>query len=137
METILADWQSGRSTTAVSNFVAADWSARPLFTNGSALNLTEGEFRARIQSMLDPEAVASMGTNLMAEIDPIKRLAAAVGQEGQQAAAQHDYAKARKYFAALQNFGVALDSTNSLGLLRMVGQGLRKRSEIELGKLPE
>jgi hypothetical protein len=137
MGPIMKDWLSGNQAAAVSNFVQADWKARPLFPAGSRLNLTEDEFRSQIRSLFTPESVNAMGTNLYAEIDPMKRLAAAVGQAGQQAAAQHDYAKARKYFTALQQCGDALDGTNSLALVKMVGQGLKKRAETELSKLPQ
>jgi hypothetical protein len=137
MQPILKAWQSGDQRTAVSNFVQADWSSRPLFPAGSSLNLTEDEFRSQVRSLFTPESVNIMGTNLLAEIEPMKRLAAAVGQSGQQAAAQHDYPKARKYFTALKQCGEAIDGTNSLALLKVVGQGLKNRADIELGKLPQ
>jgi hypothetical protein len=132
----LAAWQKGNQAAAVSNFVQADWNSRPLFPVDSRLNMTEEEFRSRVRSLFTPESVNAMGTNLFAELEPIKRLAAAVGQAGQKAAAERDYAKARKYFTALQQCGAALDSTNSLALLQAVGQGLKSRADLELNKLP-
>jgi hypothetical protein len=137
LQSILTVWQNGEHATAISNFVQADWTSRPLFPVGSSLNLTEDEFRSQVRSMFSADAVNAMGTNLMAELEPIKRLAAAVGQAGQKAAVEQDYPTARKHFTALKQCGEALDGTNSLGLLKLVGQGLRKRAEIELSKLPQ
>ncbi len=44
-------------------------------------------------------------------------------------------AEARKYFTSLKQCGAALDSPDSLTLAQLVGQGLKKRADMELAKL--
>lgn len=108
-----------------------------LFAPGSVLNLSEAEFRASIQNKRGPDAVARMGTNVMAEVQPLKALAAAVAQAGTKAAGREDYLSARKHFTALRQCGEALERPNTLAILQLLGQGFRKRAEAELAKLPQ
>src|ERR1035441_2937394 len=42
----LTAWQQGDKAAAVSSFLAADWSARPLFAADSPLSLSESQFKA-------------------------------------------------------------------------------------------
>jgi hypothetical protein len=136
LQAALSNWEQGDKETAVSNFVEASWGARPLFPPGSALNLSEEEFRARIQALASPEAVARMGSNLMAEVQPLKTLAGAVAQSGANAVAQQNYDRAREHLEALRQCGQALDTADSLAILRLLGQGFKKRADAEMEKLP-
>lgn len=123
-------WQQGNKSTAVSRFLAADWSARPLFPTNSVLSLSEDQFDALSGS----EAQAKSG-QMMSQLDLLKQVAAAVVQAGQDAAAKGDTAQARKYFTSLEQCGAALDGTNCLKLVQLVGQGFEKRAKAESAKL--
>ena len=99
----LTAWQQGDKATAISSFLAADWSARPLFAADSPLSLTEGDFAAL--STADRQAKSGV---LTAQLDSFKKLAAAVRQAGSDAAAKGDATQARKCFTSLKQCGTAL-----------------------------
>ena len=65
----------------------------------------------------------------------LKELAAAVAQAGIDAAAKQDPAQARKHFTSLKQCGEALDSPGSLAIVKLVGQGIKKRAGAELSKI--
>jgi hypothetical protein len=133
---ILFAWQQGDKSTAISNFLAADWTRRPLFSSNSILNLSEDQFRAKATG-LDPNRSQALGTNMFAELNAFRKVTAAVTQAGTNAAALKDFPAARRHFVAVQRCGEALDSTNSLKIVQMVGSAIKKRAEKELQKLPE
>jgi hypothetical protein len=65
-------WEQGDKSTAISSFVGADWTARPLFSSSSASSLSEAQFRAL------PEAARQAKSNgMLAQLDVLKQLAAA------------------------------------------------------------
>ncbi len=131
-QSAITAWQQGDKAAAVTRFVETDWTSRPLFASGSALSLTEDQFKALSNS----ERQTKSG-EMMPQLDSLKQLAAAVAQAGQDAAAKGDAAQARKHFAALNECGAALDSSDSLALVRLVGQGLKKRAVTEMSKLTQ
>ena len=137
----LAAWQQGDRTGAVSNFVTTDWSAGPLFAPDSILSLTEAEFsgrvKPRIPGFVRTGAIEAVRVQMTKELATMKQLAAAVAQAGRDAAATNDVALARKHFTSLQQFAAALDTTNSLSILRLDGQAIKKRAERELATLPQ
>jgi hypothetical protein len=127
-QSALTAWQQGDKAAAVTSFVGTDWSSRPLFASGSTLSLSEDQFKTlpdweRRRSEMGPQ------------IDSLKRLAAAVARAGRDAAEKGDVAQARKHFAALRECGAALDTSDSLAMLRLVGQGMKKRAEEEMSRL--
>jgi hypothetical protein len=126
----LTAWQQGDKAAAVSSFLAADWTARPLFAADSPLSLTESQFAAL--SAADRQAKSSV---LTAQLDSFKQLAAAVRQAGTDAASKGDAAQARKCFTALKQCGTALSGPDCLSLVQLVGQGLIKRADTELAKI--
>jgi serine/threonine protein kinase len=131
----LAAWQQGDTIGAVSNFLAADWSAGPIFAPESMLSLTESEFLAKVQPASgrgitrDTEA---KGEQMLGELRTMKELVAAVTQAGHEAAATGNVALARKHFLSLQQFGAALDHYNSLNILRLEGRAIKKKADAEL-----
>jgi hypothetical protein len=131
---ILTAWQQGNTSAAVSQFRDADWSARPFFVAGSTLNLTEEQFRSRFSSFT-PDEMESKRQEMMAPLDTLKRVGAAAAQAGRDAAAKEDLVAARKYFTSLLRCGEALDSPESLALLKLVGQGMKRRADAELATL--
>src|ERR1035438_7674828 len=62
----LAAWQQGDKAAAVSSFLGADWSARPLFAAGSVLSLSEAQFKAL--SNADRQAKANEMTAQLASL---------------------------------------------------------------------
>ena len=129
-QSVMTAWQQGDKTAAVAGFVETDWSARPLFASDSMLSLSEDKFKALSNS--ERQAKSS---KMFQQIDSLKRLAAAVAQAGQDAAAKGDAAQARKHLTSLREFGSAIDTSNSLALLRLVGQAEKKRADREMSKL--
>jgi len=126
----LTAWQQGEKAAAVSSFLAADWSARPLFAAGSALSLNENQFKAL--SDADRQAKSS---ELTAQLASFKQLASAVAGAGRDAASKGDVALARKYFTSLKECGTALDSPDCMDILRLVGRSFKKLADTELAKI--
>ena len=129
-QSALTAWQQGDKPAAVTSFVETDWSRRPLFAPGSVLSLTEEQFKA----LSDAERQAK-SREMLPQVESLKQLAAAVAQAGRDAAANGDAAQARNHFTALKECGAALDTPDSLALVRIVGQGLKRRADAELSKL--
>lgn len=127
---VLTAWQNGDTSAAVSNFLAADWSARPLFAADSPLSLSESQFKA----LSDAER-AAQSKDMMAEVTSLKQMAQAVVKAGQNAVSQGDAVQARKYFTSLQQCGTALQSPDCLQLVQLVGKAFVKMSETELAKI--
>lgn len=137
----LTAWQQGDRAGAVSTFLTADWTAGPLFAPDSMLSLTEAEFSGQMRPLRMPGFMTTGGiearrVQMTKELATMKQLAAAVAQAGRDAAT-NDVALARRHFTSLQRFAAALDTTNSLGILRLDAQAIRKRAERELAALPQ
>lgn len=126
----LTAWQQGDQAGAISNFVAANWSAGPLFAADSPLSLSETQFRA-----LSAVERQVKGGELDAQLKSLKLLVAAVVQAGEAAATKGDTAQATKCFTALKQFGAALNSPNSTDLVKLVGQSFEKTAIAESAKL--
>ena len=123
-------WQEGDTAGAVSNFVAADWSARPLFASDSTLSITEAQ--VRLLSAADSKTKAK---DLGLQLDLLKKLAAAVIQAGTNSAAHGDFAQARKYFVSLEQFGTAMNDPAHVKLVQLVGMSIKQRANSELTKI--
>src|ERR1035441_3355763 len=115
------------SSDVVSKFVATDWSARPLFPASSVLNLSEDQFKAL--PIADEQAKSS---EMISQLAAVRKSAAAGFEAGGRAAASGDVGRARKCFMSGKQCGKALDSTNCLDLVRLVGQGFEKRADAGL-----
>jgi predicted small lipoprotein YifL len=126
----LTAWQQGDRAAAVSSFLAADWSARPLFAAGSILNLSESQFKA----LSDAEREAK-SKDMFSQLDSLKQLARAVVQSGHDAVSKGNTAQARKCFTSLKQCGTALESPDCLLLVQLVGKAFVKMSDTELAKI--
>ena len=126
----LTAWQQGDKAAAVSSFLAADWSARPLFAADSPLSLSESQFKAL--SDADRQTKSSA---MMSQLDSLKQLAAAVAQAGRDAASKGDTAQAKKYFTSLKQCGTALSSPGCLQIVQLVGKAFDKLSDKETAKI--
>ena len=123
-------WQQGDKAKAVSSFLEADWSARPLFPPDSPLSLTEDQFK----SLSDADRQGK-SNEMLPQISSLKALAGAVAQAGRDAAAKGDAAQARKHFTSLQQCGTALESPDCLSLVQLVGKAFKKMADTELAKV--
>jgi hypothetical protein len=101
-----------------------------LFASDSTLSLSEDQFKA-----LSAGERQSRGTELTAQVEAFRRLASAVAEAGRDAAAKGDTAQARKYFTSLQQCGTALESSNCLAIVQLVGKAVRKMGETEMAKV--
>jgi hypothetical protein len=124
----LTAWQQGDKAAAVSSFLAADWSGRPLFAPGSALSLTEDKFK----SLSETDQQAKVSREMVPQLDSFKQLSAAVTQAGRDAAAKGDVTQARKCFTSLKQFGTALDSPDYTRIVQLVGQAFQKMADKDL-----
>ena len=125
----LTAWQQGDKSAAISSFVGADWSARPLFAPGSVLNLSEAQFKAL------PAADRETKSNeMLSQLASLKQLAAAVAQAGRDADSKGDTAQAQKYFRSLQQCGAALDDPQCLLIVQKVGKAVKEMADKEVTK---
>jgi len=138
----LTAWQQGDRPSAVSNFVATDWAAGPVFGPDSVLSLSEEQFKAGIQPVLASGAptatvtVKALQTRMMDELKTMKQLVGAVAQAGREAAATNNVALARQHFESVQRYATTLNTTNSLAILRLDAQAALKLAQRELAALP-
>jgi len=130
----LAAWQHGDKTNAVNKFVSADWTARPLFDSNSVLSLTEEQFAQQIASLSATRQKARTD-EMMARLNLLKQLAAAVAQAGRDAVANGDRSRASQCFNALKQCGTALDSTDCLQIIQLAGKAFKKMSDTEMARL--
>lgn len=129
-QSALTAWQQGDKAAAVSSFLAADWSARPLFATGSTLNLSETQFKALSDSERQVKS-----SEMMSQMASLKQLAQAVAQAGRDAASKGDAAQARKYFTSIKQCGTALESPDCMLLVQLVGKTFVKMSDAESAKV--
>jgi hypothetical protein len=126
-EPALSAWERGDKQSAISNFLAADWSARPLFAAGSILSLSESDYVA-----LSDSARQNTSAEMIGRLNSLKQMAAAVSQGGRDAAAKGDTAEVRKYFTSLKDCGTALAGPQSLSLVQIVGRAFEKMGDSDL-----
>jgi hypothetical protein len=131
-EAILKAWEQGDSPAAIRQFIEADWSAKPFFAPGSAMNLSEDQFK-----QLPAVEREAKSADVQAQLAELKKLAGAVVQAGRDAAAKKDLDGARKHFAAVQQCGQALASPDSMLIVQLVGKALQKMALAETDKLPQ
>ncbi len=129
---ILTAWEQGVTAGAVKQFVEADWGARPLFAPGSVMNLSEAQFKKLPAAQREVKAA-----EVQAQLASLRKLAGAVAQAGREAAVKQDVALARRHFTALDQFGGALDSSDPMLIVKLVGQALKKMAVAEMAKLPQ
>jgi hypothetical protein len=124
-------WQQGGKAKALKIFVATDWNGRPLFEAGSALNLSQDQFKALPAGDSTAKAQA-----IITQISCVKQLSDAVAQAGLDAAAKGDVAQAREYFTSLRQFGLALQSPDNPGfVLSTYGKGIENKANAGLAKI--
>jgi hypothetical protein len=131
LQPALTAWQQGDKATAVSNFLAADWSSRPSSVSGSTLSLTKDQYRAL--SDADRQAKSIQVT---AQLNALRDLTEyGVEQAGLDAASKGDTAQARKYFMSLKQCGTALDSPDVMQIVQLTGKAIKKIADKEMAKI--
>jgi hypothetical protein len=130
MQSALTAWEQGDTSVAVSRFLEADWSARPLFAPGSTLSLSEEQFMSLARA--DRNAKQS---ELITKVGEVKRLGGAVLQAGRDTAAKKDHAQARKHISSVKQCGEALQGPESMAILQQTGRALTHMADDELAKL--
>lgn len=127
---ILTAWQQGDKDAAIQRFVDADWSQRPLFDPASSMSGSEKQFEALSTS--EQEAKVK---DFMPRLAELRDLGKAVIQAGNDAAEKKDLAKAKKYIMAAQRFGEALNHSDHLNIIQLVGKAVKKVADDALAKL--
>jgi len=72
---------------------------------------------------------------MLARLNLLKQLAAAVAQAGRDAAANGDRSRASYCFNALKQCGTALDSADCLHIIQPTGRAFKKISDAETARL--
>lgn len=130
LQPAMTAWQQGDKSAAVSKFLAADWSARPLFPASSPLGLSADQIKAL--SAAEKEAKAGQ---MASEVGSLNALLVAAMQAGDDAAAKGDTTQARKYFTALQQCGAVLASPQYPIIVQPIGQAFEARAKAKLAKM--
>jgi hypothetical protein len=130
LQPALTAYMQGDTKTVVSNFLVVDWSARPLFASGSALNLTENQLHA-----LSEANYHAKSTEVTSQLLSLKALATAVAEAGRDEAKSGDAIQARKDFMSVKQFGTALDNPDHLKIVQLVGQAYKKMSDADMAKI--
>lgn len=129
LEQILSVWREGDKAKAIQQFLETDLKSGPLFSSGSALSHRERELPGMSQTERE-----RLLAEVHAQVNELKQLAAAVREKGQ-AVASTNPALAWRCFAKLDELGAALDQPESLKIVQLVGQAIRKMAAAESAKL--
>ncbi len=130
LQPAMTSWQQGDKSAAVSKFLEADWSARPLFPANSPMGLSLDQIKAL--SAAEKEAQAGQ---MASEVGLLNALLVAAMQAGDDAAAKGDTTQARKYFTALQQCGAVLASPQYPIIVQPIGQAFEARAKAKLAKM--
>lgn len=127
---LLATLEQDGEETTINRFLEVDWSARPLFTPGSLLSLSEDEFTAL--PIAEREAKPS---EILVQLGALRKLVTAVDQAGVDAATKQDFIKARRCFDSLKSCGRAFDNPGTMLIVRFFGQAVEKKAIHRLANL--
>jgi hypothetical protein len=133
LQPALTAYLHGDRSTVVGNFLAADWSARPLFASGSPLALSEDQIQ-QIRAVSEADYHAK-SREITSQLLTLKALAGTVVEAGFDAEKKGDATQARKCFISARQFGTALDSPSNLPIVQLVGQGYKKMADKEMAKI--
>ena len=127
VELILTTWQKGEPDAAVQAFLAADWTASPLFAPGTPLSLREADVPAMAEAERD-----AMLKEITVQLGRVKDVTAAVREYARTAGNKDD---ARRACAQLEAFGNALGRPEHLTIVQLVGRATAKAAAAESAKL--
>ena len=131
LQPALTAWQQGDKATAVSNFLAADWSGRPSSVSGSILSLTKDQYHALSDADRQAKSV-----QVTAQLKVLRDMTEhGVEQAGLDAASKGDSAQARKCFMSLKQCGTALDRPDVMQIVQLTGQAIKKIADKEMAKI--
>lgn len=113
----LQSWSQGKQEESLKQFLAVDFTQRPLFPKGSVLNYSEAEF------MKLPRAVnEKLQTQLLAEVKPLGGLIRHAKSAAEAAKARGDGAQRAEVLKQIKLCGQALEHPDSLALLKAMGR---------------
>jgi hypothetical protein len=124
LDQAIALWKSGQKEESLDAFLNVDFARRPLFPAGSILGYSEQQFMELPSSARD-----KVQAQLIAEMPPLKQIAAGLRDRGQTALKQGRKAESEKCFSALARCGEAFESKDSLALLQVMGRAYRKLAD--------
>jgi hypothetical protein len=133
LQPALKAWLSGDKSTAITDFLALDWSARPLFEVGSPLSRSDDQMhavRARSEADYHTESYA-----ITTQLAYLKQLAALVRDAGFDAVSKGDAAQAQKYFTSLKQFGTALDRPDYTLIVQFTGRAYEQYADTGMQKI--
>jgi hypothetical protein len=120
----LTAWQQGDKVTAVSSFLAADWSSHSSFAAGSTLSLSKDGYHALSDADRRAKSIQVLG-----QLETLRDLSKAVDQAGRDAASKGDATQARKCFKSLIQCGTALDSPDVMQIVQLTGKATKKMGD--------
>lgn len=133
LEPALKAMLSGDKATAITVFLGADWSARPLFVAGSPLSRSDDqqhEIRARSEADYHASSLA-----ITTELTHLNQLKGLIRDAGSDAISKGDVAQAQKCFTALKQFGTALDRPEYTKMVQSEGRVSKKEADIGMQKI--
>jgi hypothetical protein len=133
LQPALTALQQGDTSTAVSSFLAVDWSAHPLFEADSPLSRSDDQMHA-LGAHSEADYHAESGA-LETQLLNLKALAGAVRDAGYDAISKGDTAQAQKDFTALKHFGTALANPDYTLIVQLVGRGYEKEAAAAFAKI--
>jgi hypothetical protein len=136
-EAIVATSKTGNKATAMRLFLEADWASEQLFSDGSPAYLSESQFAAHVNELIEEGNGDEIhaGDELYAIAKELQSVAAAIKKAGRDAITKGEFDMARKYFVALQQCGDALDSSDRSTLFQLLGGTIKAAGEAELKKI--
>jgi len=120
-EKCLSSWSAGNQDAAIQSVLDLNLRDSKLFSPGSALALSEAQFIA-----LPPAARESLSPPMLADLASIKGLCRRLQEEGREAKARGDAAKATKCFGQIKLLGEQLDQPSVVLVGQLVGKALKK-----------
>jgi hypothetical protein len=129
-DTVLRCWQQDQKADAASALTVLDWTNPDLFNGHRCLKLSEQQFAA-----LPTGERQALSTQALDMSNSIKELTRFVIEQAKTAKTQNRPDEAKKYQAALMEFGKQLSGDDKLLLIQMVGKAVLGLTQKELGEI--
>lgn len=129
-DTVLRCWQQDRKEEAAESFLAIDWTKSDIFKGCQCLNLSEKQFTSLPRSEQQTLSAQAMDIS-----KSIKEMSRHFVEQARTAASENRLLEAKKYQAALMEFGKQLSGDDKLLLIQMVGKAVLGFTQKELGEI--
>ena len=131
---VIETWRKGDQSKAISDFLATDWSSRPLFESGSPIDQRENDFAAAGSQMNEAERKASLA-KISQLLQPLDQVGEAVVKAGLDAFANGNREEARRHFTAVKQCGLALDREDYTTPVKVLGVKFRGLADTKIAKM--